>query len=129
MNINDWNKVIIIILLLLLLDADGVHLTPVAGDRFMAHIEAALTALNDDIHYDGNEVQPTASASPQPQDCLQQILEAVNWNSGKLKMIGAIGDTVFYLTQTILKLLDIWCEDNTQQIWQYCLLVGKRTQY
>jgi hypothetical protein len=81
------------------LDADGVHLTPVAGDRFMAHIEPALTALNDNVHDDGNEVQPTSSASPQPQDCLQQILEAINRNSGKLETIGALGDTVSHLTQ------------------------------
>ena len=72
------------------LDEGGVHLTPVAGDRLMAHIEAALTALNDNIHDDGNEVQPTASASPQPKDCLQQILEAVNQNSSKLETIGSI---------------------------------------
>ena len=73
-----------------LLESDGVHLTVVGGDRFLAHIDSQLNSMLI-------EISSTPASHP---DRLDQILEAVTRNSAQLASFTSIGEAVGDLSRS-----------------------------
>jgi hypothetical protein len=81
-----------------LLEADGVHLSPAGGDRFMSHINAELQTML----VEARDV-PAANTLPMPdapEDRLSQILNVVNSSASRLDSIEALGSTVSSLVKS-----------------------------
>jgi len=74
-----------------MLDADGVHLTALAGDRFLSHLDAQLGFLL--VEVEPLPVQP-------PVDKIDQILALVSQNSLQLNSFQGISETVSDLARS-----------------------------
>jgi len=88
-----------------LLEDDGVHLTPVGGDRLMTHIDSALNSLLIEVEEgstagDVQEVNPGSPEPAHPADQISKILDVVSRSSAKLESISALSGTVTNLTQS-----------------------------
>jgi hypothetical protein len=84
-----------------LLEQDGIHLTAAGGDRFMSHLDAALSTFATDADAEAPDVMDldTTVVPASASDRLTQILEAVNRNASQLESIGMIGDNVTSLAR------------------------------